>query len=55
MMRMKQDLIMRMKVIVWRNRGARENGGTNLFYEILMGMIHLSDTNGKWYTLSMLK
>ena len=26
MMRMKLDMIMRMKVIVWRKRGARENG-----------------------------
>ena len=26
MMRMKLDMIMRMKVIVWRKRGASENG-----------------------------
>ena len=26
MMRMKLDMIMRMKVIVWRKRGVRENG-----------------------------
>ena len=29
MMRMKLDMIMRMKVIAWRKRGIRVNGGIN--------------------------
>jgi len=45
MMRMKQDFIMMMKVIVRKNSGL-ERMGTNLDYENVMGIIYFSNTHG---------